>query len=118
MDEEEVAANDKLYKFRVNLFQRNDKGEMPAKATTLYVPGTKTRDFESHPLTELATPYDTIDICPITLDHCYYGRDEAGIMVQLVTNVSSSLLKNGYSREMLLHKILLVPHVEEEESGE
>ena len=118
MDDEEVAANDKLYKFRVNLFQRNDKGEMPAKATTLYVPGTKTRDFESHPLTELATPYDTIDICPITLDHCYYGRDEAGIMVQLVTNVSSSLLKNGYSREMLLHKILLVPHVEEEESGE
>ena len=118
MNEEEVAANDKLYKFRVNLFQRNDKGEMPAKATTLYVPGTKTRDFESHPLTELATPYDTIDICPITLDHCYYGRDEAGIMVQLVTNVSSSLLKNGYSREMLLHKILLVPHVEEEESGE
>ena len=118
MDEEEIAANDKLYKFRVNLFQRNDKGEMPAKATTLYVPGTKTRDFESHPLTELATPYDTIDICPITLDHCYYGRDEAGIMVQLVTNVSSSLLKKGYSREMLLHKILLVPHVEEEESGE
>ena len=118
MDDEEVAANDKLYKFRVNLFQRNDKGEMPAKATALYVPGTKTRDFESHPLTELATPYDTIDICPITLDHCYYGRDEAGIMVQLVTNVSSSLLKNGYSREMLLHKILLVPHVEEEESGE
>ena len=118
MDAEEVAAYDKLYKFRVNLFQRNDKGEMPAKATTLYVPGTKTRDFESHPLTELATPYDTIDICPITLDHCYYGRDEAGIMVQLVTNVSSSLLKNGYSREMLLHKILLVPHVEEEESGE
>ena len=118
MDEEEIAANDKLYKFRVNLFQRNEKGEMPAKATTLYVPGTKTRDFESHPLTELATPYDTIDICPITLDHCYYGRDEAGIMVQLVTNVSSSLLKNGYSREMLLHKILLVPHVEEEESGE
>lgn len=118
MDAEEVAANDKLYKFRVNLFQRNEKGEMPAKATTLYVPGTKTRDFESHPLTELATPYDTIDICPITLDHCYYGRDEAGIMVQLVTNVSSSLLKNGYSREMLLHKILLVPHVEEEESGE
>ena len=118
MNEEEVAAYDKLYKFRVNLFQRNDKGEMPAKATTLYVPGTKTRDFESHPLTELATPYDTIDICPITLDHCYYGRDEAGIMVQLVTNVSSSLLKKGYSREMLLHKILLVPHVEEEESGE
>ena len=118
MDEEEIAANDKLYKFRVNLFQRNEKGEMPAKATTLYVPGTKTRDFESHPLTELATPYDTIDICPITLDHCYYGRDEAGIMVQLVTNVSSSLLKKGYSREMLLHKILLVPHVEEEESGE
>lgn len=118
MTDEEVAAYDKLYKFRVNLFQRNDKGEMPAKATTLYVPGTKTRDFESHPLTELATPYDTIDICPITLDHCYYGRDEAGIMVQLVTNVSSSLLKNGYSREMLLHKILLVPHVEEEESGE
>ena len=118
MDEEEIAANDKLYKFRVNLFQRNEKGEMPAKATTLYVPGTKTRDFESHPLTELSTPYDTIDICPITLDHCYYGRDEAGIMVQLVTNVSSSLLKKGYSREMLLHKILLVPHVEEEESGE
>ena len=118
MDDEEVAANDTLYKFRVNLFQRNEKGEMPAKATTLYVPGTKTRDFESHPLTELSTPYDTIDICPITLDHCYYGRDEAGIMVQLVTNVSSSLLKNGYSREMLLHKILLVPHVEEEESGE
>ena len=118
MDAEDVAAYEKLYKFRVNLFQRNDKGEMPAKATTLYVPGTKTRDFESHPLTELATPYDTIDICPITLDHCYYGRDEAGIMVQLVTNVSSSLLKNGYSREMLLHKILLVPHVEEEESGE
>ena len=118
MDDEEVAANDKLYKFRVNLFQRNDKGEMPAKATALYVPGTKTRDFESHPLTELATPYDTIDICPITLDHCYYGRDEAGIMVQLVTNVSSSLLNKGYSREMLLHKILLVPHVEEEESGE
>jgi hypothetical protein len=114
----DAETYDKLYKFRVNLFQRNDKGEIPAKATTLYMPGTKTRDFESHPLTELATPYDTIDICPITLDHCYYGRDEAGIMVQLVTNVSSSLLKNGYSREMLLHKILLVPHVEEEESGE
>lgn len=115
---QEEYTSDLLYKFRVNLFQRNEKGEMPAKPTTLYVPGTKTRDFESHPFSELTTPYDTIDICPITLDHCYYGRDEAGIMVQLVTNVSSSLLKNGYSREMLLHKILLVPHVEEEESGE
>lgn len=111
-------TDDKLYKFRVNLFQRDENGDMPQRATTLYVPGTKTRDFESHPVTELSTPYDTIDICPITLDHCYYGRDEAGIMVQLVTNVSSSLLKKGYSREMLLHKILLVPHVEEEESGE
>jgi hypothetical protein len=41
-------------------------------------------------------------------------------MVQIVTNVSSILLKHGYSREMLLHKILLVPHVEdeEEETGE
>lgn len=62
MDAEEVAANDKLYKFRVKLFQRTEEGEMPTMGTYLYVPGTKTRDFESHPLTELATPYDTIDI--------------------------------------------------------
>ena len=94
-------------------------GKWLSQGTNLYVSGTMTRDFESHPLTELATPYDTIDICPITLDYDY-ETTEVGVMVQIVTNVSSSLLKNGYSREMLLHKILLVPHVEdeEEETGE
>jgi hypothetical protein len=117
----DAETYDKLYKFRVNLFQKTEEGEMPTKGTTLYVPGTelKTRDFESHPLTELTTPYDTIDIGPITLEYDYETA-EAGVMVQIVTNVSSILLKHGYSREMLLHKILLVPHVEdeEEETGE
>lgn len=111
--------NDKRYKFRVSLFQRNEDGEFPAKSENLYVPGTRTRDFESRIASELTTPYDTIDICPIELTHCYYGRNDAGIMVQIVTNVSTSLLKQGYSREMLLHKVLLVPHREENvESGE
>ena len=110
----DAETYDKLYRFRVNLFQKTEEGGMPTKGTPLYVPGTTTRNFESHPLTELATPCDTIDICPITLD-CDYDITEAGVMVQIATNVSSSLLENGYSREMLLHKILLVPHVEDEE---
>lgn len=105
--------DDKLYKFRVNLFQRNENGEFPAKSEALKAEDGN-RDFESRPV-DLSNPYDTIDICPIELEHCYYGRNEAGIMVQILTKVSASELKKGYSREMLLHKILLVPHREEAE---
>lgn len=113
---EEESEDNLKYRFRVNLFQRNEKGEFPAKAENLYVPGTKTRDFESHDF-DGSNPLDTIDICEINLNHSYYGRTDAGIMLQIVTNVSASNLKKGYTRNMLLQKIILEPVREDSEES-
>lgn len=104
---DENSENNLKYKFRVNLSQRNDEGEF-IRPASLYVPGTTTRDFESH-VFDGTNPLDTIDICEIDLNHCYYGRQDAGIMIQIVSNVTSTNLKKGYTRNMLLQKIILEP---------
>ena len=113
---DENSENNLKYKFRVNLFQRNEEGKFTSRPENLYVPGTKKRDFESH-VFDGTNPLDTIDICEIDLNHCYYGRQDAGIMIQIVSNVTSTNLKNGYTRNMLLQKIILEPVSEETEES-
>jgi len=83
-------------KVHFKFFGSDEHGELPSRGTSIYVPGTKTRDFEP----ENALKCDTIDI-NIEAESVKYS------MLQIVSNVSSSLLKNGYSREIRIAGIIV-----------
>lgn len=83
-------------KVRFNFFGGDEYGLFPSRGTSIYIPGTQTRDFEP----ENALKCDTIDI-NIEAESVKYS------MLQIVSNVSSSLLKNGYSRENRIAGIIV-----------
>ena len=84
-------------KVRFNFFGSDNSGKLSSNGTTIYIPGTKTRDFEP----ENALKCDTIDI-NIEAESVKYS------MLQIVSNVSSSLLKKGgYSREIRIAGIIV-----------
>lgn len=105
-----ASANNLKNKFRMTLFQKGEDGNF-ARGTNLTKPGvsgTAARNFESHAF-DGQNPIDTVDICEIELDHCYYGTGESGVMLQVASYVTSSDLKKGYTRDLLLQKIILEP---------
>lgn len=83
-------------KVRFNFFGSDSSGKLASRGTTIYIPGTQKRDFEP----ENALKCDTIDI-NIEAESMKYS------MLQIVTNVSSSLLKKGYSRENRIAGIIV-----------
>lgn len=83
-------------KVRFIFFGSDEYGLFPSRGVNIYIPGTKTRDFEP----ENALKCDTIDI-NIEAESMKYS------MLQIVSNVSSSLLKKGYSRENRIAGIIV-----------
>ena len=82
---------------RFNFFGSDNSGKLSSKGTTIYIPGTKTRDFEP----ENALKCDTIDI-NIEAESVKYS------MLQILSNVSSSLIRAGkHSRENRIAGIIV-----------
>lgn len=84
-------------KVRFNFFGSDEYGLFPSRGTTIYIPGTLTRDFEP----ENALKCDTIDI---NIEAESIKRS----MLQIVSNVSSRLIKEGkHSREIRIAGIIV-----------
>lgn len=103
------------YRFYVNVFERNDKGvyknstrmQNPVDGTSYFV--TKSQKYidpddpRSMPLIN-----DTTYVGKYTFNNAYYGRNDAGVMIQLQSQVSSRQT-TLYSREILLSSVILKP---------
>lgn len=84
-------------KVRFNFFGSDEYGLFPSRGTSIYIPGTKTRDFEP----ENALKCDTIDI---NIEAESIKRS----MLQIVSNISSRLIKEGkHSREIRIAGIIV-----------
>lgn len=84
-------------KVRFNFFGSDEYGLFPSRGTSIYIPGTKTRDFEP----ENALKCDTIDI---NIEAESIKRS----MLQIASNVSSSLIRAGkHSREIRIAGIIV-----------
>lgn len=113
-----VTDETKPYKFRVNLFEKNESNKLYNAAGNAITAAVQfkntdgTRNFVSDP-----SKVDSIYVGTYECNHCYYGGNiEAGILLQLNTNVTSSEYRNNlYSKRMLIDRILFVPHVDSED---
>ena len=79
---------------RFNYFASNQYGEIPTKGISIYVPDTQTRNFDI----DNATKCDTV-----TLE--LEADNMQKLMFQIITNVSATNLKNGYTREIRISEI-------------
>lgn len=103
------------YRFYVNVFERNDKGEYksstrmknPADGTNYFV--TKSQQFNI-PDDPMSMPLinDTTYIGKYEFKNAYYGRNDAGVMIQIQSQVSSRQLSD-YTRDILFSSIILKP---------
>ncbi len=101
----------KAYQFRVNMFYRTNKASdsgsswPTTKSETLKNPAeASSQNFVSDP-----TRVDTIFLGTKTFTESYYNTNNAGVMLQIQSYVSSGQLKN-YSRRMIFDRILFRPH--------
>ncbi len=92
----------RAYKFKANLFERDDKGAFPKRGTAMKANGENT--FTTNP----AVLVDTTYLGSHKFNYSYYGRDKEGVLLQIVANVNSRETTT-YSREMLVHKVILEP---------
>ncbi len=110
-----VDTDTRSYKFRINMFERNAKGEYPAQGKRLTNPADGSTDFiikgsvyENDDPKQGLHVSDTLYIGHYDFANSYYGRTEAGVLFQIQSNVSSKL-KDTYSREILVSKLIMRP---------
>ena len=123
---------DKGYRFNVNVWEKNDKGEYPSKGEAMVNPADGTKVYETPKLhyqvyKEAATEDEKTTYTYVTSDttllgtynfkYAYYAQDNPGVIIQLVTTISSKLTAD-YSREMLISGFILKPHKESAASDE
>ncbi len=96
----------RAYKFKANLFERDEKGEFPKRGVVLKANGENT--FITNP----AVMVDTTYLGSHKFEYSYYGRDKEGVLLQIAANVNSRETE-AYSREMLVHKVILMPRQNE-----
>ncbi len=96
----------RAYKFKANLFERDEEGEFPKRGVALKANGKNT--FTTNP----AALVDTTYLGSHVFDYSYYGRDKEGVLLQIAANVNSRETTE-YSREMLVHKVILMPRRKE-----
>lgn len=107
------------YKFRVTIYERNETGEYDSKnSTDLIVPGGsgKDKDFIITP-DEYENYTDTLYLGKFTFKNSYYRRSDEGVVIQLSSRPNTSEAKNTYSREMLISDFILVPDLEATEAA-
>lgn len=107
------------YQFRATYFVRDDAGKYTARGVQMKDPVTDSRDFvTAHPedvmdeegniLSYDIAVYDTINLGEVDLEYSYYGRSDAGFMLQLNTKVGSKE-KDLFSRDILVNSIIFEP---------
>ena len=105
------------YYFRAYVYERANTGatigQYPSSGTVIKNPVEGGNFFT----TNVENYVDTLYLGTYDCKNAYYNTTSEGILVQLQANVTS---KNTavYSREMLLARVLFVPHVESEEPEE
>lgn len=124
------------YRFYVNVFERDDKGEYPNSGVRLKNPNIDAVDVEGKQLyntnyfithggsifknpddpTELAIN-DTLYIGEYEFKNAYYGRNDNGVVIQLQVQITSKQTKE-YSRQMLVSSLILKPRGYKNDDGE
>lgn len=124
------------YRFYVNVFERDDKGEYPNSGVRLKNPNIDAVDVEGKQLyntnyfithggsifknpddpTELAIN-DTLYIGEYEFKNAYYGRNDNGVVIQLQVQITSKQTKE-YSRQMLISSLILKPRGYKNDDGE
>lgn len=113
------STDERGYKFRVTIYERNETGEYDSKnSTDLIVPGGsgKDKDFIITP-DEYENYTDTLYLGKFTFKNAYYGRSDEGVVIKLSSTAKSSEAKDTYSREMLISDFILVPDLEATEAA-
>ena len=124
------------YRFYVNVFERDDKGEYPNSGVRLKNPNIDAVDVEGKQLyntnyfithggsifknpedsTELAIN-DTLYIGEYEFKNAYYGRSDNGVVIQLQVQITSKQTKQ-YSRQMLISSLILKPRGYKNDDGD
>ena len=124
------------YRFYVNVFERDDKGEYPNSGVRLKNPNIDAVDVEGKQLyntnyfithggsifknpddpTELAIN-DTLYIGEYEFKNAYYGRNDNGVVIQLQVQITSKQTKE-YSRQMLISSLILKPRGYKNDEGD
>lgn len=95
----------KPYRFRAQIFEMDAKGVLPNTATARL---GNNATYSNNP-EEIV---DTVFLDTYTFKNCYLGQETNGVLLKLVSYITSSQTKT-YSREMLIDCILLKPHKDE-----
>ena len=111
------------YRFYTYVYERQnegkDLGEYPASGDRLTNPVTGENYYETRGFDVDDEGFilinDTTYLGQYTFKNAYYGRNDAGVVIQLQTYITSKQT-DEYSREMLISSIILKPH--DDESGE
>lgn len=113
------------YRFYVNVFEREDKGEYPNSGVRLMNPADGTNYFVTHGNTIFKNPEDstelaindTLYIGEYEFKNAYYGRNDNGVVIQLQVQITSKQTKE-YSRQMLISSLILKPRGYKNDDGE
>ena len=113
------------YRFYVNVFEREDKGEYPNSGVRLNNPADGTNYFVTHGNTIFKNPEDstelaindTLYIGEYEFKNAYYGRNDNGVVIQLQVQITSKQTKE-YSRQMLISSLILKPRGYKNDDGE
>ena len=119
------------YRFYVNVFERDDKGEYPNSGVRLKNPNKADVEnygknyFVTHGNTIFKNPEDstelaindTLYIGEYEFKNAYYGRNDNGVVIQLQVQITSKQTKE-YSRQMLISSLILKPRGYKNDDGE
>lgn len=113
------------YRFYVNVFEREDKGEYPNSGVRLKNPADGTNYFVTHGNTIFKNPEDstelaindTLYIGEYEFKNAYYGRSDNGVVIQLQVQITSKQTKE-YSRQMLISSLILKPRGYKNDEGD
>ena len=113
------------YRFYVNIFERDDKGEYPNSGVRLMNLADSTNYFVTHGNTIFKNPEDstelaindTLYIGEYEFKNAYYGRNDNGVVIQLQVQITSKQTKE-YSRQMLVSSLILKPRGYKNDDGD
>ncbi|MBQ9641001.1 MAG: fasciclin domain-containing protein [Bacteroidaceae bacterium] len=104
-----LTTEPRAYRFNANIYEMGTDGNYPNKGTALLNPADNSKVFTTPTPTSIAAITDTTYLGAYEFKYAYYAQDEPGVILQLVTAISSSQTKS-FSREMLITGFILKPH--------
>lgn len=95
----------KPYQFRAQIYEMDDKGQLPSSATARLANNSTLNNNPENLV-------DTVFIDTYTFKNCYLNQESNGVVLKLVSYITSSKTKE-FSREMLIDCVILKPHKDE-----